>query len=97
MSVYVGMYLLPEGPVLCAGLVHLLGPLDHHVLRSNVGLDLSVDVLEGGEGDGLPSGLQAGHTVVVLHYSAVPVQTMVGAVLCVCVCAVCMRVEREKN
>ena len=73
--------LLSEGPVVGTGLIHLLGPASEHALWSNAGLDLRVDALESGVGDCLPSSLQLRQTLVVLHYSTVPVQVVGGAML----------------
>ena len=44
-------------------------------------LDLSEDVLECLEADGLPVKLQLSQALVVLHQSAVPIQVVGGAVL----------------
>ncbi len=58
------------------GLVHLLGPVAEHGLRSDATLYLGIDVLQSEVSDGVSSSLKESQALVILHDGAIPVQVV---------------------
>ena len=75
------MYLHSEGPVVCGSCARPLCPLSEEGRRCEGALDLCEESLHDLRSDGVSSSLELGQPLIVLHHSAVPLQTVGIAVL----------------